>query len=363
MSNDLNELVTFGNRLKFSSEILGEERPLLIHLPDGYYKTRDHYPVFYLLNGDYEPRFVNTAASIELLSGTGRIPNMIVIGIADVNHVRDWFPFKVQGDKGGGGENALKFITEELMPFVDKNYRTVPYKILAGGSNTAMFTVYALLKKPEAFNAYIAVSPMLGWNSEFFTEMAEKCFAQNSSLDTFLYLTYGTKEYDQVVLSTKDFAKLLEDKAPEGLEWELKILEGEGHVPLPWVHNSLISMFSDFEFPQEQFLDEDPDEIKAFYDILSRKYGFKIKIPEEVLSDLAYELTIKEQLEKSIKVCKLFVEEHPSSSGAQYMQGIVYQKNGDKELAMKSYKKALELDPKNARIESKIKELRQEEQS
>ena len=165
----VNEEVITAKQLSIHSKVIGEERPVLVHLPDGYEKSKEQYPVVYLLNGGYKARFANTTATIQLLYDTGQIPDMIVIGIEDTDHTRDFFPIEIKG-RGGGADNFLSFLTEELIPLVDSEYRTVPYRILMGASNSGLFTIYALLTKPEAFSAYIAVSPTIGWCSEFIHE-------------------------------------------------------------------------------------------------------------------------------------------------------------------------------------------------
>jgi predicted alpha/beta superfamily hydrolase len=351
-----NKRITFGEQIEIHSDALQEDRPILVHLPEDYNSTETYYPVVYLLNGDFLPRFLNTAASIELLSDMGQIPNMIIIGIADINHWRDWFPFELRG-QGGGADNMLRFFGEELIPNVNKLYRTVPYNILMGGSNTAMFTIYTLLVKPEFFNAYVAVSPMLGWNFDFFKDLINITFSNNFSQPKFLYLTYGTEDYPQVIDSTQEFTQILKEKAsPNSLIWDLKILQDQGHVPLPWVYNSLISIFPDWKLPQKK-KEEGFEGIKHFYNELTNKYGFEAKIPEEILTDLVFELMVKEKLEKSIEAGEVLLSIYPSSSRGHYLLGVVYQKNGNQNQAIKLYRKSLELDPTAVQPAKKLKEL------
>ncbi|MFX0092201.1 MAG: alpha/beta hydrolase-fold protein [Candidatus Hodarchaeota archaeon] len=360
MTSDEIDYIQVGKRLKLYSEVLGEDRPILLYLPDGYKETQDLYPVVYLLNGGYIPYLLNVTSTVELLASNARAPNMIVVGIVDLNHWRDWFPIKIR-NQGGGASNSLKFITEELMPFINKNYRTAPYNILMGASNTGMFTVYSLLTKPEAFDAYIAVSPMLGWCNEVIHEMANKIFSKNNSLSKFLYMTYGSEDYEQVTASVPEFVKLLEESAPEDLKWKNQVLPDEGHVPLPWLYNSLKELFPSWNYPEERAEKEGLDGIGLFYKNLEEKYGFPVKIPEEVLTNLGYQYLAKEKYGQSIEVLDRMVKAYPHSSRAHYLLGVAFQRNNKKDKAINQFKKALEIEPSFVQPAQKLEELEKAE--
>ena len=62
----------------------------------------------------------------------------------------------------GGAAKFLRFITEELIPYVEDNYRTDSPNVIYGGSNAGLFTVYAIFTAPEKIQAAIAGSPMIG---------------------------------------------------------------------------------------------------------------------------------------------------------------------------------------------------------
>ena len=84
---------------------------------------------------------------------------MIVVGIASPVRNIDFFPKNVNAEtvqelfgELGGADDFSDFIENRVMPYVDKNYRTIPTKIGIGHSNGGTFMNYTLIKKPELFD-------------------------------------------------------------------------------------------------------------------------------------------------------------------------------------------------------------------
>src|SRR5690606_13046032 len=73
----------------------------------------------------------------------------------------------------GGADRFLRMLREELIPWVDANYRTNSYKILVGHSLGGLFTINTLITEPDAFDAYVAISPNLQWNEQDLVKRAE----------------------------------------------------------------------------------------------------------------------------------------------------------------------------------------------
>ena len=70
---------------------------------------------------------------------------------------RDMIPFAA----GSGSENFLKFLTTELIPKLDHDFRTQPHRIIVGHSFGGLFGLYSLIKAPGVFKGYILASPTL----------------------------------------------------------------------------------------------------------------------------------------------------------------------------------------------------------
>jgi hypothetical protein len=215
------EDVIIGEHIKLYSDILKEERSVLIHLPIGYEKSEEKYPVLYVLDGGSIPSFSIVTGTVERMA-YGTIPNMIVVGVRNTDRDRDMFPMKLENSQAGGGaDNFMDFFSKELIPFVDENYRAENYRTLSGTSNSAFFAIYVLLKKPNLFSSYVASSPT---RLEWFEDRLHKKFhdlkTRDESLNKTLYLLYGENDFRSIIKSIPEFTKIIEENAPEEFRWK-----------------------------------------------------------------------------------------------------------------------------------------------
>lgn len=218
--------------VKIFSHILEEERTMYISLPAGYGGSEKMYPVLYVLDAEGETLFPKCVSNVMDLNAKEIVPEMIVVGIWNTNRNRDMIPESVSHRPGSGGsDHFLRFIHNELMPYIRQNYRTSDYSLLYGMSNSALFAVYALLEKPETFDAVIASSPMIGHCPEYMQKKTEAFIRKSLSGSLFLYMIYGKEDSQRVTEYVPDFQKYLDSHAPKGFTSKLEILAGEGHVP------------------------------------------------------------------------------------------------------------------------------------
>ena len=56
---------------------------------------------------------------------------------------------------------------DELFPYIEKNYRTVPYRLLEGHSLGGMFSIHVLFEHPEMCQAHFAMSPYVMWDENY----------------------------------------------------------------------------------------------------------------------------------------------------------------------------------------------------
>jgi tetratricopeptide (TPR) repeat protein len=82
---------------------------------------------------------------------------------------------------------------------------------------------------------------------------------------------------------------------------------------------------------------------------------------EPELNTLGYELIRMNKIKDAIEVLKLNVESFPSSANTYDSLAEAYMLNGEKELAIKNYKKSLELNPKNDNAVKMLKKLEKQQ--
>jgi uncharacterized protein len=159
---------------EIQSKQLKENRILNIYLPDGYDKNDTiRYPVIYLLDGSNDEDFIHVVGIVQFntFPWIHLMPKSIVVGIATVDRRRDFtYPTTIENDKinyptTGHSENFIRFIEQELQPYIAKKYKTNTLKTIIGQSLGGLLATEILLKKPALFDKYIIVSPSLWWDN------------------------------------------------------------------------------------------------------------------------------------------------------------------------------------------------------
>ena len=223
--------IIIGKTAQIKSQVLGEERSLLIYLPETYETSQDKYPVLYHLYVD-NTIFHYSTGIVRLLADQKLIPPMIVVALStNRKGARDLTPTQTPeyGPTSGGANNFIKFFKEELIPYIDKNYRTRPYRVIWSHSIAGTFSIYALLSTPEVFNAYLVSSPWFTYDGEskFLLQNAEKFLKKRTTQENFLFITVGNEP--ELLPSIEGFNHILKNTAPKGLKWEYRPLKNEDH--------------------------------------------------------------------------------------------------------------------------------------
>jgi predicted alpha/beta superfamily hydrolase len=337
--------IYLGEFRTLQSEVLGEERIILVYTPAGYDRGQTKYPVLFLLDGP--AHFHHVTGIIEFMSRNRLIPQMIVVAIANTDRSRDLTPTQDKTRIGntptaGGADNFLAFLKDELIPFVDQNYRTQPYRILIGHSFGGLFAMYCLIAAPETFNSYIAISPTFWWDDHFLARKAKLEFKDRLEMNNLLYITLGN-EGQQMIDGAQRFATFLEDNAPAGLEWEYHFMENEDHSSIP--HRSIYDGLEFLYRPWKMdniLLNGELADVQAHYDELSRRYGYKIVIEEVILNAMGYQALARAEYEKAIEIFKLAARLYPESANVYDSLGEGYEASNQLELAKENYEIAIQ---------------------
>lgn len=231
------------------SRLLSQDRRIYIHVPqlDSAEKNKA-LPVLYLLDG--ENHFHILSAYIEYLRHWQVIPPMIVVGIISVDRVKDLTPTnslinfdgKVDSNykTSGGNEQFLNFIQKELIPYMDANYITSPVKIFAGHSFGGLTVINCMLKRPDLFDTYIAISPSLWFGNKYVLRLAEQKLPNLLMRDKkFLYSVGnegGTFRNDILKLN-----QLVEKHSSKTFEHKYTYYPYENHMtePIPAYYDAL----------------------------------------------------------------------------------------------------------------------------
>ncbi|QTV05319.1 alpha/beta hydrolase [Faecalibacter bovis] len=159
--------------IELFSKILNENRKINIWTPNDYSTSNKTYTVLYMLDGGIKEDFPHLAYTIAELVKKDKIIPIILVGIENTERRRDFTSFTtVKKDKKiapnfGGSTNFRSFLSDELIPEINKLYKTNNRKGIIGESVAGLFVIESLVEKPELFDDYIAFDPSLWWNNQY----------------------------------------------------------------------------------------------------------------------------------------------------------------------------------------------------
>lgn len=285
------------------------------------------------------------------------MPEVIVVGISNTDRTRDLTPTHVatlqqdgrtlQFPTSGGGAKFLSFIETEVIPYIEKNYRTQPYRVFAGHSFGGLFALQALFTRPRLFNGIIAVSPALVWDDGWVIKRARELVEKNRELNTTLVVSTGN-ESQALEREFRALESLLERRAPKGFELEAIRFEDEDHgsVVMPTHYAGLRKVFAPWRFA----VDGEPKTLYArareHYANLSKRAGYTVAIPEQTTNFIAYQLLLAGSLPEAIEVFQANVAAYPASANVYDSLGEAYERAGDQARARENYARAAEIGKK-----------------
>ncbi|TDU43644.1 hypothetical protein BXY82_1060 [Gelidibacter sediminis] len=180
------DVITLGEQIVITSHILNEERTCLISFPDTYTNTSKEFPIIILLDG--YAHFKITSGIVHFMgsqrSRNNFMPESIVVAIENIDRERDFTVTKINTKRPntmGGGKNFLKFIENELVPYIDNHYRTTPTRTLIGHSLGGLLTLNSYLDENSLFDAYISIDPSVWWDKEMMKERVDTITPSSSN--------------------------------------------------------------------------------------------------------------------------------------------------------------------------------------
>ncbi|MBO0331841.1 alpha/beta hydrolase-fold protein [[Muricauda] lutisoli] len=352
-----NRLIGLGQKHILKSEILKEDRPIIISLPVGYEDNNANYPVLYLLDG--LGNIKHTIGTVEMLSETGLIPPMIIVGIESLDRARDLTPSNAgQNTYGGTGNSGipqsggapafLQFIETELIPYVESNYRTYSFRILEGHSFGGLFSVFTLMESPETFDAFIIEAPALWWNGEEMTEKAKVFFSENEILNKSVYFGIGGGDGWGMRQELLRYVEVIKQHTPENFNWLHEEVGDEDHDSSRLLLNyyGLKFVCSDLRMPEELSTKYSDESFLSGEEQLKEKYGKNVRRPAKEYVDLVMLQVEKENLPGAITILKRATEAYPNYIGLFTYLAQLYEQTNQISEAIATYTEGIEVSKK-----------------
>ncbi len=321
------------------STVLGETRSILVHVPPTYARSARRYPVVYMTDA-HAPQNAMMAGITEQQAWGGMMPEVMIVGIQNTNRSRDLTPTD-DGKVGsvGGADKFLKFIETEVVPLVEKNYRTQPYRIIAGHSLGGLFAVYSLVARPDLFNAFIAASPVLHYDNGFVIKRAATLFKESRNWKKSIFVSIADEP--DYLSGFNSFQELLKKSKPKNFEFEFRQFKDENHASgvLPAYYAGFRKIFEGWTPPAGGTIAD----LENHYRKLSERFGYPIPVPEDILNRAAYALLNASRNGEAIALFKKNVANFPDSANVYDSLADAYEKDGQLKLAAENYEKAFKM--------------------
>lgn len=241
------EVIAVGESFVLPSAILKQQRRYSVSLPSRYQaEPGRHYPVLYVVDADFQ--FFHVAAIVKNLTQMGKIPPLIVVGVAtegpdDYVKATTW-PIQGEGAQAYGGIEPMRlFFNSELIPQIEKTYRTSPERILAGYSLGALYTLYELIQKDSPFQAYLAMSASL-WFDDYSFQKKFEAFLTEKNSNKKLFLSLANERG----MGVTELVAALKKADNPSLRWNYRQFPEETHysTALPALYAGLSYLYTDY---------------------------------------------------------------------------------------------------------------------
>jgi len=282
-------------RFEITSTIMKEMRHVLIVLPASYSQSAQdrRYPVTVVADGEYLLPAV--AAVSDELARNGQIPESVIVAIentgavdsltSDQKRVYDLTPpgLSVSGSsRNQGGDRFLDFIEKELLPAVDRTFRTAAPRSFVGVSSGGVLATYVAATR-STYRAVVSLDAPIHLGDNW---LAKKLIARAETPgDPLRYASLEAK------FGWPDEAwKRLVATAPPSWKLYRERLQSEGHETMHMLgaYLGLRQVFSDYSrfSPPEA----PTTSILPFYAKVSASLGAPVVPPKRLLQDVVEDL-------------------------------------------------------------------------
>jgi predicted alpha/beta superfamily hydrolase len=235
----------------FVSRLVEEHHDLVVYLPPMYESEGERrFPVLYMQDGqnlfDPETSFIKgeywrMGETADALVAAGAIEPLIIVGIynAGAKRVDEYTPVEDKRLGGGHADAYGRMLVEELKPFIEARYRTLPgaeHCGMGGSSLGGLVTLYLGLRYPTVFSRLAVMSPSVWWrNRTILTTIA--ALEQKPNLR--IWLDIGSKESARAVPDARALRNGLISKGWQlGKDLAYFEAEGEEHRESAWAQRA-----------------------------------------------------------------------------------------------------------------------------
>ncbi|VXB60191.1 Esterase [Flavobacterium sp. 9AF] len=191
--------------IEFQSKVLNQKRPVYIYLP-AEYDERDlvAYDVMYVFDAQHREIFDLVHSALNFITLEKKF---IVVGISspaneELEYYRNYdylpkpinVPLEKYNTEKPNAENFGKYFSEELIQFVNNNYRTTNVNFLIGHSLSASFVLDKFLHNVDLFKGVICVSPNLRYDENRLANAFLKIDFNKPTENKFIFISQADED-------------------------------------------------------------------------------------------------------------------------------------------------------------------------
>ncbi|GIU25046.1 hypothetical protein L2719_10875 [Shewanella schlegeliana] len=247
-----------------------------------------------------------------------------------------------------GNQQLLDYFEQDLLPAIDKQYRTNGFRILNGFTGNAGLGLYTLINRPSLFNAYFVASPVLSKDFAYVIKDAPKKLAAMRGKPRFLFMSTSDSGFEQRQLDAfSQMEAIIKNSANEALDYRVKRFDGSYYMTQPVLAtaHAIEALFDDYHrvlAADSEISKQGPQAIVAHYQFLSeQKYGFKVPATSSLIK--LGDAHLEADPSKAIAVYKVAISDDPQAYIAYDAVADAYAKMGEIELAIKYQALALDI--------------------
>jgi len=346
-------VITFSQNVrteKFKSiELSGEmnsERTIKIYIPDSYKQDSTRvYPLALVLDAEY--LFDVYVANSKLFALKDKAPEQIVVGIYQNqrNERRTDCEINANSMLTETSSKFYRFIKNELLIYLEDNYRISPFKTIVGNTITANFNNYFLVEAEPLFNAYININPSYSADiSELF-----KGKIPTIGSNIYYYLNNGNYNGEQKDEAIETVYYVLKNFENEYFKYKYDVFDGSTNVSsigqaISGAFAYIFDMYSSISKKEfnEHIAKLSPAEaieyLEKKYVEIQYSFGANLKIRQRDIFAVESIILDKEEGDYLEEFGKMINRLYPESPIGDYYIGQYYESGNDYKRALKYYK-------------------------
>lgn len=190
----------------FASQILHDTRATHVYTPPAYKDNESlRYPVLYVHDGTQYLQRTQFCQIVDTFIHLGKISSIMMVFVDPVKRNEEY----------SGSPDYCKFVLEELIPYVEQNYRTIPQahaRAVMGASMGGLIATYLGFQYPDVFGLVASQSGALGHPDSALLKKVQEAPRKNIKL----YMDVGIYDlcWDAASLldDNRKFVRILQEK-------------------------------------------------------------------------------------------------------------------------------------------------------